>query len=286
MARKKRSVVTTVAPAADAKSKARYQDSFQQNVGAKVKEVGKTLEGHKKNVIYGLGALLVVAIVAGIFYAWSSRTNAAAQAALAKAITTSDSPISTSPVPAGSAVKPYPTAKERSQAAIPEFQAVVDEFSGAVAEKAKYFIAVNQLNLDRAVGVQQLEELAGAGGEVGTMSKFALAQTRADDGRLDEAVTLYQELAAMSDPIISKDSINFELAKLYEKQGKKQEAVDLMFAIVKAASETKDLDGKPVPLGASAQAAKDKLKELDPEKAKEIPEPAIETPDLDQINIP
>ena len=44
MARKKRSIVTTVAPEPDAKNKPRYRDSFQQNVGKKVEEVGKQLE--------------------------------------------------------------------------------------------------------------------------------------------------------------------------------------------------------------------------------------------------
>jgi hypothetical protein len=38
------------------------------------------------------------------------------------------------------------------------------------------------------------------------------------------------------------------------------------------------MDGKSVPLTQTAQSAKDKLKELDPEKAKEIPEPVPETP--------
>lgn len=286
MARKKRSVVTTVAPTADAKSTARYQDSFQQNVGKKFEEVGKTLEGNKKHLIYGLGALVVLAIVVGIFFLWNSRTNAAAQAALAKAIETAESPISTNAVPAGSAAKQFRTAKERSQAAIPEFQAVVEQFGGPVAEKAKYFIAVNQLNLDRAVGVSELEALANSSGEVGLLSKFALAQIRNEDGKPDEAIALYKELAASSDPTIPKDTINLELARIYEKQGKKQEAVDLLFGIVKTASETKDLDGKPILLSASAQAAKDKLKELDPEKAKEIPEPAPVVPDLDQIPAP
>ena len=82
----------------------------------------------------------------------------------------------------------------------------------------------------------------------------------------------------MSDPIVSKDTVNFEIAKLYEKQGKKQEAVDILFNLVKAASEIKDSDGKAVSLTPTAQNAKDKLKELDPEKAKEIPEPAPEMP--------
>jgi tetratricopeptide (TPR) repeat protein len=286
MARKKRSVITTVAPQPAAKSTERYQDSFQQNFGKKVEDVGKTLSGQTRNILYALGAILVIATVIGIYYAWSSRTNAAAQAALAKAIEISEAPITNAPLPVGSTAKQYPTAKERSQAAIPEFQAVVDNYSGDVADKAKFFIAVNQLHLDRAVGIAELETLAGRSDEVGKTAKFALAQTRVDDGRLDEAAALYQELAAMSDPIMPKDTINLELAKVYEKQGKKQEAVDLLFSMVKTASELKDLEGKPVSLSPSAQAAKDKLKELDPEKAKEIPEPALDVPDLNQVNIP
>ena len=285
MARKKRTIVTTVAPQPEAKSKERYKDSFQQNFGKKVEEVGKTLGGQKNNLLYALGALIVLAIAIGAYFLWSSRNNASAQAAIAKAIETSEAPISTAAPAAGTTVKQFSTAKERSQAAIPEFQAVVDQYSGGVAEKAKYFIAVNQLVLDRAVGVQQLEELAKSDDAVGRLSKFALAQTRVDDGKLDEAAALYKELAE-ADTVIPKDSINLELARVYEKQGKKQEAVDVLFSTVKAASEAKDLDGKPVSLGPAALSAKDKLKELDPEKAKEIPDPASEALDPNQSNAP
>lgn len=280
MARKKRSVVTTVAPQADPKTTARYQDTFQQNFGKKFEEAGRSLEGQKRNLLYGLGALVVLAIVVGIYFTWSSRTNAAAQTALAKAIETSEAAITSNPVPAGSTTKQFKTAKERSQAAIPEFEAVVNTYGGAVGEKAKYFIAVNQLVLDRPAGIQQLEGLVSKSDEVGKLSKFALAQTRVDDGRLDDAAALYKELAGMSDPVVPKDSVNLELAKIYEKQGKKQEAVDILFPLVKTASEAKDLEGKPVTLSPAAQAAKDKLKELDPEKAKEIPEPTPPPLDL------
>jgi hypothetical protein len=86
----------------------------------------------------------------------------------------------------------------------------------------------------------------------------------------------------MSDPIVPKDQVNLELAKIYEKQGKKQEAVDLLFNIVKSASEAKDLEGKPVPLSPAAQDAKEKLANLDPEKAKEIPEATPPTLDFGQ----
>lgn len=285
MARKKRSIVTTVAPEPDAKNKPRYKDSFQQNVGKKVEEVGKRLEGHKKNILYGVAALVVLAIIISAFYLSNARSKAAAQTALGKAIETSEAQVTNVPAPAGSTSKTFKSAKERSEAAIGEFQIVSEQYGGAEGEKAKYFIAVHRLNVDRSAGVAELETLSKSGGEVGNLSKFALAQTRNDDGKPDEAVALYQELLAASDPVVSKDTINFAVAKIYEKQGKKQEAVDLLFTMVKAASEAKDLEGKPAILSPAARAAKDKLKELDPAKAKEIPEPVSETLDgLNQLN--
>ena len=278
MARKKRSIVTNVAPETDAKNKPRYKDSFQQNVGKKVEEVGKQLEGQRKNILYGVAALVVLLVIIGIAFTWNSRSKASAQAALGKAIETSEAQVTSSPAPAGSTAKVFKTSKERSEAAIAEFMAVEEQYGGAVGEKAKYFAAVNRLNVDRPAGVQELESLSTSSDEVGKLAKFALAQTRADDARPDEAVALYQELLAMSDPIISKDTISLAIANIYEKQGKKPEAVETLFGIVKAASEAKNLEGKPALLSPAAQSAKDKLKELDPEKAKEIPEPAPETP--------
>lgn len=277
MARKKRRLEPIAPPTTDPKNKPRYEDQFQHDIGRKIEQAGKKLEGQGKNILYGLAALIVLLAIIWIFYLWNGRSNAAAQTALGKAIETSQARITETPPPAGSTDKTFKTEKERAEAAIAEFQSVADKFGGSVGEKAKYFAAVTRITVDRPAAVTELEGLSKSSDEVGKMAKFALAQTRADDGKLDEAVALYQELVAMSDPIIAKETINFEIAKIYEKQGKKQEAVDLLFNIVKAASEAKDLDGKPVSMSPTAQSAKDKLKSLDPEKAKEIPETAPDT---------
>ncbi|HMQ03368.1 MAG TPA: hypothetical protein PKD26_05590 [Pyrinomonadaceae bacterium] len=294
MARKKRSLAPVAVAETPAKDKPRYQDAFQQNVGEKLAEVGKVIEGNRRPLLYALIGLAVAAVLIGFYYSWSSRTNAAAQAALAKAIEVSNAPVSNSPAPAGSTFRQFPTAKERAQAAIPEFQAVIERHGGSAGEMARYFIAINQLYLDRAVGIAELEALSGKGDAVGKLSKFALAQTRADDGKFDEAATLYSELIVSNDPILNTDSVRLELAKAYEKQGKKEEAVEIFFSIAKAASEAKDQAGNPVPLSSAARTAKDKLTQLDPEKAKELPDttPGGASPfetsggNFEQINIP
>ncbi len=279
MARKKRQIPEQFrAPVQEDKPKTAYRDEFQTGVGRKVEDFGKNFEGKGRTILYGLAAVAVLAVLLGIFYAWNRRSDAAAQAALGKAIETSQARVSDSPAPPGFTGKTFKTERERAEASIPEFQAVADKYGNPIKEKARYFIAVNRLKVDRAAAIPELEELSKSSGEIGALSKFALAQAKADDNKLDEAVALYQELAALSNSILAKDTINFELANLYEKQGKNAEAADLYFNIAKVASEAKDLEGKPVPKSQTARDAKEKLEKLNPEKAKEIVEPEEPSP--------
>lgn len=280
MTRKKRQVSEQFkAPAQPAdKPKVVYQDEFQSGVNKRVEDFGRQFEGKGRNILYGLAALAVLTVLLGIFFAWNRRSDAAAQTALGRAIETAQAQVSASPAPAGFTGKMFKTERERSEAAVGEFQAVVDKFGGAVEDKAKYFIAVNRLRLDRNQAIGELENLSKTSGEIGTLSKFALAQTKADDGKLDEAAAIYNELNGLSNSIVAKDTIKFELAQILQKQGKTTEAADLFYEIAKTASEAKGLDGKPIPMTQSAREAKDKLEEINPERAKEIVEPAPETP--------
>ncbi len=254
-----------------------YRDDFQKNVGGKVREFGKQFEGKGKNIFYALAAVAVLAVLIGIFVAWNRRANNAAQTALGKAIETSAAQVTASPLP-GSSSKTFPTDQARAEAAINEFQAIVDKYGNPVQEKAKYFIAVNRLTIDRPTAIQDLQELSKSSDEVGTMSKFALAQGLTDDGKLDDAAALYKELVEQKNPILPKDTLNFELAKIYEKQGKKSEAADIYYEIAKNASEAKDADGKPLQMSQMARDSKQKVEEINPEKAKDIVEPVPAPP--------
>ncbi len=275
MARKKRQIPEQFkAPVREDKNQPVYQDEFQTGVGKKVEDFGRQFEGKGRNVLYALAAVAVLALLIGIFYVYNRRSNNAAQTALGKAIEISQRTVTAAPVPAGSDEQVFKTEKERAEAAINAFQDVADKYGNPVRDKARYFVAANRLMIDRPTAVSEFEDLSKNSGEVGTLSKFALAQAQADDGKLDEAVTLYQELAASSDPILAKDTINFDLAKLYEKQGK---TADIYYNIAKTASEAKDLEDKPIPLSQTARDAQQQLETLNPEKAKEIkaPEPAL-----------
>ena len=256
----------------------RYQDPFQQNVNARLEGVGKHIEGKGRTILYAVLGIAAIALLAFIIMKWSRRSNGEAQAALGKAVEVSQRRVTDQPVPAGSTDVVYKSEKERGEAAIAEFQSVADKFGGSVGEKAKYFIAVNKLYVDRAAGIAELETVSKSSSDSGKLAKFAVAQTKAEDGKFDEAATIYQELLAMSDAIIAKDSLNFALAKVYEKQSKTKEAADIYFTIAKTANDAKDADGKAVPMTQTARDAKDRLTELDATRAKEIVEAPPESP--------
>lgn len=280
MAQKKRRFQQLQAAAANAAPQDNrvYTNPMQKQVSEKLDELGKNFEGKTRTVLYAVGALIVIGILVLVFMNWSRRSSAAGQAALGKAIETSQARISETGTPAGTTAKTYKTEKERAEAAIAEFQSAADQYGGQIAEKAKYFIAVNKLSVDRAVAIQELEGLSSRTDEVGKMAKFALAQTRVADNRPDDAINLFQELAKLDDAVVAKDTINFEIAKIYEKQGKKAEAVEIYFNIAKTAAEAKDADGKAITPTQTATDAKEKVTELDPEKAKQIPEQTPESP--------
>ncbi len=275
MARKKRQV-QEVEPIGNnqAKPTTVYQDTFQDKFGNKVEDFGKKFEGKGRTLLYAVLGIIAFAIIIGIAMSWSKRSGGAEQTALGKAIETSQAQVSASPQPAGSTTKTFKTEKERAEASVTEFQAVVDKYG---SEIAKYFVAVNKMSIDRTAAVSELEALSKSSGEVGSLSKFALAQAKESDGKIDEAIAIYTALSTSTTSVISKDTVNFELASLYDKQGKKEDAVNIYFAIAKAASEAKDADGKAIPMSQTARTSKEKLQVLNPEKAKEIKE---ETPDL------
>lgn len=237
----------------------------------RIEEYGKKLEGKGRTILYILGGILAVAIIGGIIYAWQSRKADEAQAALGKAIEISEAQVSASPIP-NNPMPTFTTEKERSEKAIAAFEDVANKYGSPYKEKAQYFAAVNRVRLDRAAGIKELENLTNSSNrEVATLSKFALAEAKAADGKYDEAVQIYNDLAKQQRGIIPADTLNFALASVYEKQGKKAEAAEIYFNLVKQAREAKDAEGKPVAMTATAREAARKLEKLDKAKYDTLP---------------
>src|SRR5688572_4915960 len=105
MARKKRIPEAAAVATNEPKERVQYQDAFQSSVTKRVDEVSKTFEGKGKTLLYAIAAGAVLLVLIGIFYLWNRSSDAKAQAALGKAIETSQAYVTSSPVPAGATIK-------------------------------------------------------------------------------------------------------------------------------------------------------------------------------------
>ena len=248
------------------------QDRFRDTTMNYVDRAGDRLAGKGRTILYGLLALAVVGALALAYSWWSRRKANEAYAALGRAIKVAEADVSASPQPGAANQLFFPNAADRAKRAVEEFQRVGSKYGGTTGEIARYFAANQQFVLDRGKGMGELEALTKSGNaEVAALSKFALAQAKESDGKYDEAAALYSDLAKQNGSVITPDAANLRLAAVYDKQGKKAEAVNLLFGIVEAARKAKDKDGKPVPQSAAAREASGELQRLDPERYAQLP---------------
>ena len=253
-------------------------DRFRDTTMLLADRLAERAAGRGRQILYGLVAVVIIAVAVYGVVRWRSKHTAEAEQALGRAIAITRAEISTAPPPPNSKDPVFSTEQERAQRAIDEFQKVAAKYGEPYRTEARYFIATNLLATDRAKGVAELQSLAQGGGETGVLAKFALAQAKETDGSLDEAAALYSEIAKLNATIVTPASANLRLASVYNKQGKKKEAADLLFNMIDAARKAKDKDGKPVPETAASREAGQVLKKIDPDRwAQLAPAPA---PDL------
>ena len=248
------------------------QDKFRDTTMGLFDRLGNLLEGRGRTILYGLGGLLVAGLIVLFFVKWSNRKADEARQALGRAITISTANVG-APMPgADPTAQTFNSEMERSQRAIEEFEKVAAKYGNPYRAQARYFIATNRLTLDRQKAISELTELQNSDvPEVAALSKFALAQVKESDGQLDEAAQIYSDLAKSNSLTITPETANLKLAKVYEKQGKKQEAADLLFNIVDASRKAKGADNQPAPVSAAAREAADELKKLDPDRYAQLP---------------
>jgi predicted negative regulator of RcsB-dependent stress response len=259
-------------------------DKFRDAAGRIFDRASYRLEGQGKVILYGLLGLVLLTVLVLFWKNWSDRKADEARRALGRAIAIATAPLATaSPAPLVPSTGPtFNSEHERAQRAIEEFQRVAAKYGDPYKSEARYFIATNMLYIDREKAMNELAEVSKVSVvEPATLAKFALAQAKEADGKYDEAARLYSELAAQNSVVVTPDTANLRLAEVYDKQGKKKEAADLLFNIVDASRKAKDADGTPIPPSAAARDAEAKLQKLDPDRyAKLTPEapPSSDSP--------
>ena len=247
-------------------------DRFRDTTMLLADRLAERAAGRGRQILYGLAAIVIIAAVAYGIVRWRHKHAEEAEQAMGRAIAINDAEISSSPAP-GSHDPVFSTPQERSERAIQEFEKVAAKYGEPYRSEARYFIVTNKLVTDRATAETELQSMSQGGSEIAILAKFALAQTKESDGNLDEAARLYNEVAMAGSGTVTPDIANLRLASVYDKQGKKKEAADLLFSIVDTARKAKDKDGKPLPETAASRAAAQQLLKIDPTRHAQLPPP-------------
>jgi hypothetical protein len=249
-------------------------DRFRDTTMSLFDRLGDALEGRGQTILYALGGLVVAALLVIFFVKWSARKNDEARQALGRAISIATATVSSTPS-SNPSDNTFSSEQARSQRAIQEFEKVAAKYGDPYKTEARYFIATNQLSLDRQKGMTELAELGNSNiPEVAALAKFALAQAKESDGKLDESAQLYVALVKLNSPTVTPETANLRLAKVYQKQGKKKEATDLLFSLVDASRKSKGKDELPLPPSSAAREAAIELQKLDPDRYAQLPQEA------------
>jgi len=254
-------------------------DRFRDTTIGIFDRLGDLLEGKGRTILYVIGGVIVAAALVGGWLMWSRRKTEEARRAIGRAIAIAATPVNANPIP-GTSAPSFPSEQERARKAIEEFEKVAAKYGDPYHTEARYFVATNQLYVEREKGINELTQLSSSGvPDVAVLSKFALAQAREVDAKYDDAAALYTQIAALNSVVVSPETANLRLALVYEKQGKHKEAADSLFQLVENARKAKDKDGAPVPLSEAARSAAQQLQKLDPERFTQL------TPEAPTLNL-
>lgn len=247
-------------------------DRFRDTTMLLADRLADRVAGRRTQILYGLIAIVVIAIGVYAFVRWQHKHTEEAETAIGRAIAINAADIAPAPPP-GSKDPVFSSQQERSEHAIQEFEKIAAKYGDPYRSQARYFIATNELVTDRLKAETDLQSLSQGSSEVAVLAKYALAQTKESDGQLDEAARLYGELAKLNSAVVTTDTANLRLAVVYEKQGKKKESADILFNIVSSARNARDKDGKPIPESSASREAAQELLKVDPTRHAQLPPP-------------
>jgi TolA-binding protein len=196
------------------------------------------LQEHRRTVMMGAGAVLLV-LVAGLgYWAWTTRSANRAQAMLGDAIVIMQSPVEETKPGAKPGVTSYPTVNARAEAALTKFAEVYNAYPSTDAGIAARYYAASALGMlgrhaEAAARFQETVDRAGANSFYGRMARLGVVETNAQAKKYDEAISVAQALVNnTSDDTIPRDALLMELGRVQAAAGKKTEAKQTLDKVI------------------------------------------------------
>ncbi len=224
------------------------KDKFAQAAASSASWIG---EHRTAAVRWSIAIGVVLVLVIGGLIFWNLRSSAA-DAALGAALDVYTTPLATPGAPAEAGM--YTTAAARAKEANREFVAIAHDY-GWLPEgtKAHYFAGVTYEELGQNGNAERELKAAASSWDrnLANLAKLALAGLYRQTSRDNEAIALYNEIAAKPSATVSTSVAQLDLADLYAAEGK-QDMARALWAKVKDA----DKDGAAGSIAAQKLAAK------------------------------
>ncbi len=173
--------------------------------------------------------IAVLLVVAAIVWIFISRRESNAREALAEAFRYHDAMVA-NPIPAGVKKIVFTTDEEKDRKSYEFFTKAANDYPSFNGEIGRFYAAMHQLKFEPEKAEVTLRDLAQKDNDIGAQARFALASRFEAVGKFDEAIAEYKKLREK--PLnLPTQVIDCNIANIYEKQGKTQEAIDLYFGV-------------------------------------------------------
>jgi TolA-binding protein len=188
-------------------------------------------------------AVLAVALVLGVFFAWKASRDGKATTLLATALAVAEAPIVTPPPPAPGSPPPvqppgsFRTERERLEASLPLLQRAADAYPDSDAGiTARYRLAASLAELGRhAEAEQRYQEVvqkAGTKNIYHHTARLGVGEEQLAQGKGDAALGTFRELSTDTNSNLPVDSVLMQVGRAALVAGKKDDATRAFTRVV------------------------------------------------------
>jgi TolA-binding protein len=187
-------------------------------------------EARRRESTYIIAALAVVGVLAAGYFVWHERVESKAHALLAQALVVQSARVGAPAAPGqpGAGGLSYLTERERAQAAVAKFKSAADAYPSTDAGIfARYQEGATWTYLGSpAQAISAYQQVIDRAGDsiYGQMARLGMAQAQALDGKYEQAINGFKELAQRKDGPLPVDGILMQLGKAYLDAGKRADA--------------------------------------------------------------
>jgi tetratricopeptide (TPR) repeat protein len=205
----------------------------QDEVREKISEAVRSVSLHSREVVYIIGLVLAVALIAMGWFYYEKHQEGKSQKALASALKKLEAPVGVAATnPNVRSEFNYKTESEKYSAALKDFEQIIKDYGNtSAAEIARYQAGVCTYYLgDMKKAESYLKESTRVSDRnvLYYLSRIALANFYAGIGKYDEATKLLNEAIQKNKDFVPQENLLLQLADVYEKAGKAKESRDTL----------------------------------------------------------